>query len=129
MFSPGIILDKILDGLTDTDINDTNINSAYISSSERHEIADYFSSRAFQFALEYATKRLLMNFRNKLIFYCEELLAPRPTPKLEDRPLSAVRDCLFNIFAAFFLKVPQTPCKGDKVSNRESEFAAKQTIN
>jgi len=33
-------------------------------------------------------------------FDSEELLAPRPTPKLEDRPLSAVRDCLFNIFAA-----------------------------
>jgi len=27
------------------------------------------------------------------------LLAPRPTPKLEDHPLSAVRDCLFNIFS------------------------------
>ena len=33
-------------------------------------------------------------------FYGEDLLAPRPTPKLEDHPLSAVRDCLFNIFAA-----------------------------
>jgi hypothetical protein len=43
--------------------------------------------------------RLLVVFRNKLIFY-GELLAPRPTPKLEDHPLSAVRDCLFNIFAA-----------------------------
>jgi hypothetical protein len=43
--------------------------------------------------------RLLENFRNKLIFY-GELLPPRPTPKLEDHPLSAVRDCLFNIFAA-----------------------------
>ena len=30
------------------------------------------------------------------------LLAPRPTPKVEDHPLSAVRDCLFNIFAATF---------------------------
>jgi hypothetical protein len=30
------------------------------------------------------------------------LLAPRPTPKLEDYPLSAVRDCLFSIFAATF---------------------------
>ena len=30
----------------------------------------------------------------------EELLAPRPTPNLEDHPLLAVRDCLFNIFAA-----------------------------
>jgi hypothetical protein len=26
--------------------------------------------------------------------------APRPTPKLEDHPSSAVRDCLFNVFAA-----------------------------
>jgi hypothetical protein len=42
----------------------------------------------------------LMNFRNNLIFFCgEEFLAPRPTPKLEDHPLSAVRDCSFNIFA------------------------------
>ena len=30
----------------------------------------------------------------------EELLAPRPTPKLEDHPVSAVHDHLFNIFAA-----------------------------
>ena len=35
-----------------------------------------------------------------ICFYGEELLAPRPTPKLEDHPLSAVRACLFNIFAA-----------------------------
>jgi hypothetical protein len=33
-------------------------------------------------------------------FYGEELLAPRPTPKLEDHCLSAVHDCLFSIFAA-----------------------------
>jgi len=33
-------------------------------------------------------------------FHEEALLAPRPTPKLEDHPLSAVRDCLFNLFAA-----------------------------
>jgi len=39
-------------------------------------------------------------FCNKIQFYGEELLATRPTPKLEDHPLSAVRDCLFNIFAA-----------------------------
>ena len=36
-----------------------------------------------------------------LSFYGEELLPPRPNPKLEDHPLSAVRDCLFNI-----LKLP-----------------------
>jgi len=39
-------------------------------------------------------------FHNKIHFYGEELLAPRPTPMLEDHPLSVVHDCLFNIFAA-----------------------------
>jgi hypothetical protein len=34
-------------------------------------------------------------FRNMVLFYGEELLAPRPTPKLEDHPLSAIRDCIF----------------------------------
>jgi hypothetical protein len=41
-------------------------------------------------------------FRNKTRFYGEEL-APRPTPKLEDHTLSAVRDYLFNVFAATLL--------------------------
>jgi len=35
-----------------------------------------------------------------MFFHGEALLTPRPTPKLEDQPPSAVRDCLFNIFAA-----------------------------
>jgi hypothetical protein len=35
-----------------------------------------------------------------VFFYGEALLAPRPTPKLEDHPSSAARDCLFNLFAA-----------------------------
>jgi hypothetical protein len=39
-------------------------------------------------------------FRNYVSFYGEELLAPRPNPKLEDYPFTAVRDCLLNIFAA-----------------------------
>jgi hypothetical protein len=33
-------------------------------------------------------------------FHGEALLALRPTPKLEDHPLSAVHYCLFNLFAA-----------------------------
>ena len=33
-----------------------------------------------------------------MCFYGEGLLAPRPTPKLEDHPSSAVRGCLFNLF-------------------------------
>jgi hypothetical protein len=43
-----------------------------------------------------------VTFRNKLISYDEQLLAPRLTPKLEDQPLSIVRDCLINIVAATF---------------------------
>jgi hypothetical protein len=39
-------------------------------------------------------------FRNYISFYDEEMSAPRPKPKLEDHPFSAVRDCLLNIFAA-----------------------------
>ena len=33
-------------------------------------------------------------------FHGEALLAPRPTLNLEDHPLSAFCDCLFNLFAA-----------------------------
>jgi hypothetical protein len=57
-----------------------------------------------------------------VIFYGEELLAPHPTPKLEDNPLSAVRDCLFNVFAAtlhiqrpfLHLQPEDAPCCGDR---------------
>jgi hypothetical protein len=38
-------------------------------------------------------------FRDKASSYGEELLAPRPTSKLEDQPLPAVHDCLHNTFA------------------------------
>jgi hypothetical protein len=38
--------------------------------------------------------------RNRIRFYSKELLATRPTPKLYDHPLSAVRDCIVNIFTA-----------------------------
>ena len=41
-------------------------------------------------------------FLNK-VFYREGLLAPRPTPKMEDHPSSAVRGCLLNLFAATLL--------------------------
>ena len=39
-------------------------------------------------------------FHDKILFYGEWLSALRPSPRLEDYPLSAVRDCLFFIFAA-----------------------------
>ena len=38
--------------------------------------------------------------RNHFFLHGEELLVSRPTPKLEDPPLSAVRDCLFNLSTA-----------------------------
>jgi hypothetical protein len=41
-----------------------------------------------------------VTFHNKLFFDGEELTAPRLTPTLEEYPLSAVRDCLSNLFAA-----------------------------
>jgi hypothetical protein len=43
----------------------------------------------------------LFMFHNYASFYDEELLTLRPTGEM-DHPLSAVRDCLFNIFAAIF---------------------------
>jgi hypothetical protein len=66
--------------------------------------------------------KLLEVFRNMINFYGEELLAARPTPKLEDYPLSAVRYCLFNILAAilhfckpFLHSQPEdAPCRGDR---------------
>jgi hypothetical protein len=61
-------------------------------------------------------------FQNIVSSYGEELIAPRPTPKLEDHPLSAVCDCLFNIFAATFhvwrpflqLQPEEVLCCGDR---------------
>jgi hypothetical protein len=38
--------------------------------------------------------------RNIVSSQGEKLLTPRPNPKLEDQPLSAVRNCLFSINAA-----------------------------
>jgi hypothetical protein len=53
---------------------------------------------------------------NILGFYGGELLAFRPNPKLEDHPLSTLRDCLLNIFAT-------TLCVGGRSSIRNPEDA------
>jgi hypothetical protein len=63
--------------------------------------------------------RLCIVFRNMVIVYGEELLAPRPTPTLEDHPLSAVRDCIFaatlHIRGSFLHPQPEdAPCRGDR---------------
>jgi len=55
-------------------------------------------------------------------FYGEELLAPRQIFKLENNPLSAVRVCLFKIFAATLhiggrssiRPSEDAPCSGDR---------------
>jgi hypothetical protein len=57
-------------------------------------------------------------------FYGEELSTFQPTLRLEDHPLSAVRNCLFSTFAApvhmggggriFHLQPKDTPSRGDK---------------
>ena len=44
--------------------------------------------------------RHVFMFCNKASFYCEDSSANRPNSKQMDNPLSAVRDCIFNIFAA-----------------------------
>jgi hypothetical protein len=42
-------------------------------------------------------------FGRTVTSYGKELSAPRPNPKLEDYPLSSVRNFLFNMFAATLL--------------------------
>jgi hypothetical protein len=79
--------------------------------------------------------------RNLAIFYGEELLASRPTPKLEDHFLSAVRGCLFNVFAAtlyirrpfLHLQPEDAPCRGDRdpliMALRTVHISINQSIN
>ena len=74
--------------------------------------------------LRFPVPRLLRLVRNRLRFfsYGEELLAPRPNPKLEDHPLSDVRNCAFSIFVSilhlcrpFLHSQPEdAPCRGDR---------------
>jgi hypothetical protein len=62
-------------------------------------------------------------FITNIGFHSEELLAPRPTPKLEDHHLSAVCYCLFNLYIRsyppysrpFLHPEPEdAPCRGDR---------------
>ena len=60
-------------------------------------MGEYFTSGLFCLQRKHLTHEY---FRTVFFFHREDLLVPHPTPKLEDHPLSAVRDCLFNLFAA-----------------------------
>ena len=59
----------------------------------------FFSILSHEIYVVRGTDPFLM-VHNMIHFYGEELLAPRPAPKLEDHSSSAVRDCLCNKFAA-----------------------------
>jgi hypothetical protein len=64
-------------------------------------------------------------FVNILRLYGETLLAPRPTTKVKKHPLSAVSDCLLNVFAAtlhicrpFLHPQPEDAhCRGDSTGH------------
>jgi len=60
---------------------------------------------------------LLCNFsKHFVLFYDEDLLAHWPTSKLEDYPLRAVRDCLFNVFAGTHLQSQDALCRREQDS-------------
>ena len=59
-------------------------------------VGEYFTSGLFCLQRKHPAHE----YFSTIFFHREELLAPRPTPKLEDHPLSADRDCLFDLFAA-----------------------------
>jgi hypothetical protein len=74
--------------------------------------------------------RPLQILRNTYSFFTVGVVSPHPTPKLEGHPLSAVRDCLFNIFAAtLHIWRPSPLFLGQKhsikIANRSFEGVAK----
>jgi hypothetical protein len=67
------------------------------------------------------SSRPCVTFRNMPVLSSEELLAPRPTLRLEDYPLAIAGDCMFTIFAATLpiwrlsdLQSEETACCGDR---------------
>jgi hypothetical protein len=91
----------------------------------QNELRSSLSTQMFnRFSIVYKNPRLLVVFRNKLIFYGKELLTPRPTPTLEDHPCRLSANA-YSIFSQFIsipgerLLHPQpedAPCRGDKGS-------------
>ena len=69
--------------------------------SDIHEAGNSACSGTVLFRLYFGEEgpRQVFMIRNKASFYSAELSTP-PNPQHGDHPLSAVRDCLFNIFAA-----------------------------
>jgi len=78
---------------------------------------------------------LWLLFHKMIYFYREELLVPRPTTNLEDHPLSVVRYCLFNVFAASRggssirnLKAPHAVVTGTDLSRGYRRHEAEKRI-
>jgi hypothetical protein len=79
-----------------------------------------FAFMVFMFSPN-ANPRTCVTFRNMFSFFTVRRSYPPPTPNLKGRPLSAVRDCLFNIFVAALhiwrpcsISGPEwTPCHGE----------------
>ena len=102
-------------------------NRMFITAFTNSRLLSLSSARSIQSILLFRLYRKISLVTRLLCLVCnkvkvkEELLAPRPTPKVEDYPLSAVRNCLFNIFAAtlhicrpFLHPQPEdAPCRGD----------------
>jgi len=62
----------------------------------RKFITTFTSARS----LSYSSEAFVNGSFHDTYLYNEDMLTPRPTPKLEEHPLSPVRHCLFSIFAA-----------------------------
>jgi len=66
---------------------------------------------------------LMESFVKMRVFYGEELLAPRPTPKLEDHSLWSGSDCLFSTFAiTVHMWEVVLPCVRNKLTMKKSYF-------
>jgi hypothetical protein len=80
-----------------------------IQSITPHPIYVNFPKLRFSIRRTFPSTRHCLTLHNKITFY-GELLVLRPTHELEDSPLSAVRNCLFSIFAAtLYIWMPSPP--------------------
>jgi hypothetical protein len=67
-----------------------------------YQILCSFSLAEVIYAKNLSKSEAPCDIQKRLVLCGEKWLTPCPTPKLEDHPLSAGLDCLFNIFTATF---------------------------
>jgi hypothetical protein len=78
-------------------------------------------SRSFQ-RIRQISRSSVTILNIQFFFYGVELLASRPTTKLEDHSLLAVHDYLFNILAATLLKLKMKICENNYLCTIFMEF-------